>query len=95
MNLIRKSNQNSGGNKTKTITKLFDRFMNKKEEHWNDKGITTTLTAPSTRTVIGRKILRRASVKKLINKCGCFKNCDVQQEANAIFEAQELYWCIY
>ena len=43
-NLIRKSITNSDGIKSKTITKLFDRFMNRSVELLNDKQITTTLT---------------------------------------------------
>ena len=35
-------------------TKLFDRFINRRVELWNDKEIATTLTAPGTiRTVVG------------------------------------------
>ena len=80
MNLIRKSIPNSGGIKNKTITKLFDRFMNRGLELWNDKEITTTPTVPGTiRNVVERKIwskiLRKMNVKNLVNKCGCFKNC--------------------
>ena len=46
---------------------------------WNHKEITTTLTTPGTvRTAVGRdiwsKILRKTSVKKLINKRGYFKD---------------------
>ena len=56
MNLIRKSIPNSGSIKSKTITKLFDRFMNRRAKLWNDKEITTTLTVPGTiRTAVGRK----------------------------------------
>ena len=56
-NLIRKSIPHSGNIKRKTITKLFDRFMNRRVELWNDKEIATTLTAPgAVRTGIGRKI---------------------------------------
>ena len=52
-NLIRKSIENSGGIKSKTTTKLFHRFMNRR----NGEGITTTLTVPGTiRTAVGRKI---------------------------------------
>ena len=41
----------------KTITKLFDRFVNGGAELWNDKEITATLTAPGTiRTAVGGKI---------------------------------------
>ena len=46
MNLIRKSIPNSGGINSKIVTKLFHRFMNTRVELWNDKGITTNLTAP-------------------------------------------------
>ena len=56
-NLIRKSIPYSGSIKSKTITKLFDRFMNRRAKLWNDKEITTILTAPGTvRTAVGRKI---------------------------------------
>ena len=54
---------NSGGIKNKTITKLLDRLMNRRVELWNDKEITTTLTAPGTiRTVVGRKIWTKIPV---------------------------------
>ena len=57
MNLIWKSIPNSGSIKTKTITKLFDRFMNRRVELWNDKEIATTLDVPSAiRTAVRRKI---------------------------------------
>ena len=89
MNLIWKTIPHSGSIKIKTIAKLFDRFMNRSVELWNDKEIATTLTVPGTiRTAVERKIWnkipRKTCVKKLINKCGCFKHCAVQQEANAI-----------
>ena len=55
MNLIRKSIPHSGSIKSKTITKLFDRFMDGGLELWNHKDITTTLTAPGTvRTAVIR-----------------------------------------
>ena len=52
--------------------------MNRGLELWNDKEITTTLTAPGTvRTAVGRdiwsKILGKTSVKKPVNKGDCFK----------------------
>ena len=80
MNLIWKGILNSGSIKSKIITKLFDRLMNRSVELWNDKEIPTTLTAPSTiRTAVGRKIWSKipskTCVKKLINKCGCLKHC--------------------
>ena len=61
-----------------TITKLFDRFMNRWVELWYDKEI-TTLTAPGTiRTAVGRKIWskipRKTCVKKLVDKCGCLEH---------------------
>ena len=60
MNLIRKSIPNSGGIKSKTITKLFDGFMNRGLELWNHKQISTTLTAPGTvRTAEGRDIWKK------------------------------------
>ena len=63
-----------GGINSKTLIKLFDRFMNRKVGFWNDKEITTT--APVTvRTVIGRKILRKTSVKTC--KLCSFKNCAI------------------
>ena len=54
--------------------------MNRRAENLNDKEITTTLIVPGTiRTAVGRtiqsKILGKTSVKKLVNKDGCFKNC--------------------
>ena len=79
-NLIRKSIPHSGSMKSKTITKLFDRFMNRRAKLWNDKEITTTLIAPGTvRTAVGRKIWSKipgkTCVKILINKCGCLEHC--------------------
>ena len=75
MDLIWKSIPNSGSIKSKTITKLFDRFMKRRVEFCNGKEITITLTTPGTiRTVVGRKIWskipRKTCVKKLVNKCG-------------------------
>ena len=74
-----KSMPNSGGIKGKTITKLFDRFMNKGLQFWNNKEITTTLTTPGpVRTAVSRdiwgKILWKTSLKKLVNKEDCFKD---------------------
>ena len=43
MNHIRKSIPNNGGIKSKSITKLFDRFMDRGLELWNHKEITITL----------------------------------------------------
>ena len=79
MNFIRKSISNSGGIKSKTITKLLDRFMDRGLELWNHKKITTTPTVPGTvRTAVGRdiwtKILGKPSAKKLVNQSGCFKD---------------------
>ena len=57
MNVIRESIPHSGSIKHQTITKLFDRFVNGGAELWNDKEITTTLTAPGAiRTPVGGKI---------------------------------------
>ena len=57
MNLIWKSIPNSWSIKSKTITKLLDRFMNRRVELWNDKEIATTLAEPGAlRTAGGRKI---------------------------------------
>ena len=54
MNLMRKSIPHSWSIKSKTITKLFERFMNRRAKFWNDKEIATTLTAPGTiRTAVG------------------------------------------
>ena len=54
MNLIWKIIPNSRSIKSKTITKLFDRFMNRRIALWNDKEIATTLTAIGTvRTAVG------------------------------------------
>ena len=80
MNLISESIPHSGSIKRKTITKLFDRFVNGGAELWNDKEITTTLTAPcAIRTAVGGKIWRKvpgkACVKILINKCGSLEHC--------------------
>ena len=74
-NLIRKNIPYSGSIKSKTITKLFDRFMNRRVNLWNDKEITTTLTVPGTiTTAVGRKIWSKipgkTCVQILINKCG-------------------------
>ena len=79
-NLIRESIPHSGSIKCKTITKLFDRFVNGWAELWNDKEITTTLTAPGAiRTAVGGKIWSKipgkACVKILINKCGRLEHC--------------------
>ena len=75
MNLIWMSIPNSGSIKSKTITKLLDRFINRRVELWNNKEIATTLAAPST---VGRKICnkipRKNCVKKLANKYGCLKH---------------------
>ena len=80
MNLIWKSIPSSGHIKSKTITKLFDRFMNRRVELWNEKKIDTTLTEPGTiRTAVGRKIWskipRKTCVRKRKNTCGCLKHC--------------------
>ena len=77
--MLWKSIPNSGSIKSKTITKLLDRFMNGRVELWNDKEIATTLAEPGAiRTGVGRKIwskmLRKTCVKKLVNKCGCLKH---------------------
>ena len=69
MNLTRKSILNSGASKSKTITKLLDKFMDRRLKLWNHKEITTILTAPGTvRTAVGRdiwsKIFKKTSVKK-------------------------------
>ena len=79
MNLIWKSIPHSGSIKSKTITKLFDRFMNRRVKLWNHKEIATTLTVPGTiRTAVGRKIWSKIPgkicVKILINKCGCLRH---------------------
>ena len=79
MNLVWESILNSGSIKSKSITELLDRFMNRGVELWNSKEITTTLTRPGTiRTAVGRKIrskiLRKACVKILVDKCGCLKH---------------------
>ena len=65
--------------KSKIITKLFDRFMNRRVKIWNDKEIASTLTVSGTvTTAVGIKILsnvpRKTCVKILINKCGCLKH---------------------
>ena len=64
---------------SKTITKLLDRFIDRGLGLWSHKEITTTLTVPGTViTAAGRdiwiKILRKTSMKKLVNKDGCFKD---------------------
>ena len=57
--------------KSTTITKLFDKFR-RRVEFWND---CVTVAAPRTiQTTVGREIWSKILVKKLINKCGCFKN---------------------
>ena len=62
-NLMWKSIPQSGSIKSKTITKVFERFMNRRVELWNDKEIATTLTAPGTiRTAVGRKIWSKIPV---------------------------------
>ena len=72
INLIWKSNPNRWSIKSKTITKLFGRLVNRRVELWNDKEIVVTLTVPGTiRTAVGRKIWskipRKTCVKKLLN----------------------------
>ena len=85
MHKSHQNSPNSWGIKSKTITKVFKRLMSRRAELWNNKEITTTLTVPGTiRTAVGRKIwnkiLGKTSVKKLVNKCHCFKKLsDVQQ----------------
>ena len=45
------------GIKSKTVTKLFGRVMNRRVDMWNNKEVNTTPTVPCTiRTAIGRKI---------------------------------------
>ena len=66
MNLTRKSIPNSRGIKSKIITKLFDILMNRGLELWNDKGIITTLTEPST---LGTAVGRGLWSKILVNQC--------------------------
>ena len=57
MNLIRKSIPKSGGIKSKTISKLLDRFMDRGLELWNHEEITTIPTMPATvRAAVGRDI---------------------------------------
>ena len=78
MDVIRKSIPNSGGIKSKSIRKLLERLMSRRIEIWNNTEISTTLTLPDTvsttaRRKISNKIRRKTNVKKLINKCGCFK----------------------
>ena len=47
------------------MTKLFDRFMNRRIELWNDTEIATILTAPGTlRTAAGRKIWSKKNLCK-------------------------------
>ena len=81
-NLIWKSIPHSGSIKSNTITKLFDRYINRRLEMWNDKEIATTLTAagtvsPAVERKIWSKIPRKTCVKKLVNKCGCLKHCSL------------------
>ena len=79
MNLIWKSIPNIMSIKSKTITKLLDRFMNRRVQLWNYKEIATTLAElGAIRTAVGRKIWskipRKTCVKKLVIKCGCLKH---------------------
>ena len=46
MTFIRKRIKKTGGIKSKPITKLFDIYMHKRVEIWNDKEINNTLTVP-------------------------------------------------
>ena len=67
------------GIRSTSLTKLSDGFMNRGMELWNGKEIITTLTAPGTvgtavKRDIWSKILGKTSVKKLVNKGGCFKD---------------------
>ena len=78
MNLIWKSIPHSRSIISNTITKLFDRFMNRRVELCNDKEIATTV--PGTiRTAVRRKIWSnipgKTCVKKRINMCGCLRYC--------------------
>ena len=75
MNLIWKSISNSGSIKSKTITKLLDRFMNRRVELWNGKEIANTLAAAGAiRTAVGTKIWSKVPRNKLVNKFGCLKH---------------------
>ena len=86
MNLIRKSIPNSGGIKSKNITRLFDRFMNRGVAF--DKEITTNLTLPgiirtAAVTELWSKKRGKISMKKLV--VWLFeKLSNVQQEAKVI-----------
>ena len=56
--------------------------MNRRVELWKDKEITTTLTVPGTiiRPAVGREMEQntlKTTMKKLVNKCDCFKNCEM------------------
>ena len=51
-----------GASKAKTITKLFDRFMNRRVVLWYDKEITTTLTVPGT---IRKKVMEQYTKENL------------------------------
>ena len=70
-NLIRNSIPNSGGIKSKAITKPFDRLMSRGVELWNNLEITTNLTTPGTLSTVRRniwsKILGKTCVKKLVS----------------------------
>ena len=68
------------GIKSKTITNVFDKFMNEKGRNLERLGNYYHSTAPGTiRTAVGRviwsKILGKTCVKKLVNNCGCSQNC--------------------
>ena len=57
MNLIKEECSILWGIKSQAITKLFDRFINRRVKLWNDEEIITTLIAPGTiRTAAGRNI---------------------------------------
>ena len=65
-NHIRESIPHSGSIKRKTITKLFDRFVNGGAELWNGKEITTTLTVPGAiRTAVRRKDMEQNTCESL------------------------------
>ena len=79
MNLIRKSILNTGAIKSKTITKLYDRLMIRGFKLGNDKDISCTPTMLSTMLTqycknYCSKIFGETGAKKLVYRCGCFKN---------------------
>ena len=67
----------SGCIKSKTITKVLDKFIDRGLELWNNKEITTTLTAPGTvRTAVGRDKHSKILKSKKTERCSTGSQCN-------------------